>query len=105
MNDFDHNDTIEVDWVLGAAFMINKELFDSIKGMDERYFLYYEDMDICRRIKLNNKKVVYYKNATMTHYHQRTSAHIKSIMDIFKNKILQIHIKSAFKYSYKFYLK
>jgi len=105
MNDFDHNDTIEVDWALGAAFMINKELFDSIKGMDERYFLYYEDMDICRRIKLNNKKVVYYKNATMTHYHQRTSAHIKSIMDIFKNKILQTHIKSAFKYSYKFYFK
>lgn len=105
MNDFDHNDTIEVDWVLGAAFMINKEFFDSIGRMDERYFLYYEDMDICKRVQLNNKKIVYYKNATMIHYHQRTSANIKNIMDIFKNDTLKIHIKSAIKYSYKFYLR
>lgn len=105
MNDFDHDSTIETDWVLGAAFMIKKSFLKDIGYMDERYFLYYEDMDICKTVKLNNKKVVYFDKATMTHYHQRASANVKNIISIFKSKIVQTHIKSAFRYSYKFYLK
>lgn len=105
MNDFNHNENIETDWVLGAAFMINKDFLDKLGGIDERYFLYYEDMDICKSVKLNNKKVVYLKEATMTHHHQRATANVKSLLSILKNKVALTHIKSAFRYSYKFYLK
>lgn len=105
MNDFNHEETIEADWVLGAAFMINKEFFDKIGGMDERYFLYYEDMDICKTTKLNNKKVIYLTTAKMIHNHQRATANIKNIFILLKNKIVLTHIKSAFRYSYKFYLR
>ena len=39
-----------VDWVTGAAFVINKFAFEKIKGFDEDYFMYYEDIDLCARL-------------------------------------------------------
>ncbi|MCX7833768.1 MAG: glycosyltransferase family 2 protein [Ignavibacteria bacterium] len=40
----------KVDWVTGAALFIKKSTFESITGFDERFFLYYEDADLCKRI-------------------------------------------------------
>jgi GT2 family glycosyltransferase len=43
MNDFNHDYTIETDWVLGASIMISHNFIESIGNkLDERYFLYYE---------------------------------------------------------------
>lgn len=43
-------DYTEVDWVSGCALIIPRELFDKIGGWDENFFLYYEDVDLCRRV-------------------------------------------------------
>ncbi|EKD58954.1 MAG: hypothetical protein ACD_56C00020G0009 [uncultured bacterium] len=40
-----------VDWVSGAAFLISKKLFLSIGGFDQNFFMYFEDVDFCQRIK------------------------------------------------------
>ncbi len=50
---------IDVEAVYGAAMLIEKDLFWQIGGFDERYFLYYEDMDLCRKLKKTNKKIFY----------------------------------------------
>ncbi len=41
--------TIDVDWVAGASMMIRRAVFDTIGLLDEQYFLYYEEVDFCRR--------------------------------------------------------
>lgn len=61
------NDRIEVDWVMGASFIIPKTLFDSVGGFDPDYFLYFEEVDLCRRIKSKGYSVYYLPQIRVIH--------------------------------------
>ncbi len=67
MLDFDHDSVKEVDWVSGCCMMIRKEVFRQIGGFDENYFLFNEDVDICRAAWNNGFKVVYCPTAQINH--------------------------------------
>lgn len=95
MADWDHSTTREVDWVLGAAFMLRREAIPDGKVMDERFFLYFEDVDLCLRMRKAGWKVMYYPDAVMVHHHQRASA--RAIW----NRAKLEHIKSWIKFSWK----
>jgi N-acetylglucosaminyl-diphospho-decaprenol L-rhamnosyltransferase len=41
----------DVDWVVGACFIIRRDLWDAIGGFDESYFLYFDDVDLCTRVR------------------------------------------------------
>jgi GT2 family glycosyltransferase len=45
------SEPIEVDWVSGAYMMLRRDAFTSVNGMDEQFFLYWEDADLCRRLR------------------------------------------------------
>ena len=49
----------KADWVSGAALFIKREVFDILKGFDENFFLYFEDMDICLRARQKGYKILY----------------------------------------------
>lgn len=49
MLEWDHRETRIVDQVIGAAFMIRGRLFRQLEGFDERFFVYYEEVDLCLR--------------------------------------------------------
>lgn len=49
----------EVDWVSGAAFAVRKDLFEKIGGFDENFFMYFEDVDLGKRIKDAGGKILY----------------------------------------------
>jgi GT2 family glycosyltransferase/glycosyltransferase involved in cell wall biosynthesis len=60
-------DDIETDWISGACMIIRRKAIEEIAGFDERFFLYWEDTDICRRIKEAGWKVVYHPKAKIIH--------------------------------------
>lgn len=57
----------EVDWVSGACLLARKEAVERVGVLDERFFLYFEDTDWCRRMWLAGWRVVYWPRATVVH--------------------------------------
>ena len=69
-----YSEVTTVDWVSGAAFVIPKYIFDEIGGFDEEYFLYYEDSDLCRRVRNAGYEVKYYPFSEIVHYKGENTA-------------------------------
>jgi N-acetylglucosaminyl-diphospho-decaprenol L-rhamnosyltransferase len=49
-----------VDWLAGAFIMVRREVYKETNGLDEKYFMYAEDMDWCLRIRKAGSEIVYY---------------------------------------------
>lgn len=94
------NMPFEVDWLMGSGLMTKKEYINKIGFFDERYFMYFEDVDLARRFRLKGFQVVYYPESVFTHYHIRASLK-KGLTDVFINKYTRIHITSFLKYMWK----
>ncbi|MBW3624944.1 MAG: glycosyltransferase [Armatimonadetes bacterium] len=67
MTDWDHRSPREVDWVSGAAMLLRRECLDGIGLLDEAFFMYCEDVDICYRAWQQDWKVRYCPDAVITH--------------------------------------
>ena len=78
------------DWVSGQFMFFSSELYKEINGFNTKYFLYYEDVDICRRVKKINKTIALYSNICIIHNARRDSH--KSF------RFFKIHIESMFKF-------
>lgn len=61
------------DWVAGMFMLFRREAFEKAGGFDERFFLYYEDVDICRRLRRLGLEVRLVPQATVMHEAQRAS--------------------------------
>jgi GT2 family glycosyltransferase len=57
-----------VDWVSGACMVVRKKAFEDVGFMDECFFMYWEDVDWCKRIWHSGWKVVYFPQASIVHY-------------------------------------
>lgn len=62
------SDTAVVDWLSGACLLGRRDALAQVGGFDERYFLYWEDADLCRRLRLRGWHVRYVPAATATHH-------------------------------------
>jgi GT2 family glycosyltransferase len=63
-----------VDWVFGAFMLVRRDCFTAVGGMDAGFNLYYEDVDLCYRLRERGLRTVYYPELQFTHHHMRTSA-------------------------------
>lgn len=64
---------VAVDWVAGMFMLFRSETYRALGGFDEAYFLYYEDVEICRRLRRLGHKVVYVPAAAVVHDARRAS--------------------------------
>jgi N-acetylglucosaminyl-diphospho-decaprenol L-rhamnosyltransferase len=73
-NDYKVNSqTVYPDWVAGMFMLFRREVFEKLGGFDERYFLYYEDVDLCARLRLCGYAVALCPAAKVVHHAQRSS--------------------------------
>lgn len=96
LSDWDHSMTREVDWVSGACMMVRRQVFEKIGLLDEKFFMYCEDVDLCYRAKEHGWKVYYLPEASVIHYIGYSSRSIgyRSIIE---------HHKSMFQFYKKHY--
>jgi len=88
-----YKELYDVELLHGPCLLIRSYLFDLIGGFDQRYFLYFEDLDLSMQIRHLNKRVVIDSNISVIHRLQRESSS--------NFKLFLIHLSSLF----KFYLK
>jgi GT2 family glycosyltransferase len=91
----------DVDWVQGSALCIRRSVLERIGHFDERFFMYFEDADLCRRIWKSGSRVTYVPQARIVHYHGRGSM-IRWPWQAVTNRLTRIHIWSGLKYFLKY---
>jgi GT2 family glycosyltransferase len=86
----DPDDPHEIDAVSGAFLMIRREVIDSIGLLDERFFMYGEELDWCLRTKKAGWPVMYYPNAEIIHYKGECSKfnHRKAAFEFYRSMYL-----------------
>lgn len=83
-----------VDWVIGACILMRRDAYSKVKGLDEHYFMYAEDLDVCTRIREAGYEVVYYPPMEVEYKGTRSARH--------SWKYTKVFLKSHFYYWRKF---
>ena len=68
-------DAADVDWVVGACLAVRRSAFDEIGGLDERFFMYSEDEDLCFRLRTKGWRVHYLPGVEVRHVGGGSVAH------------------------------
>ena len=91
------------DWVGGMFMLFRRQIFEQLHGFDERYFLYYEDVDICARLRLLGHEIAQCPQVKVIHCAQRRSHrnarylswHFMSMTRFFLSKVYRQISQSA----------
>lgn len=102
MADLDRKAHSEVDWLLGGAIVARRLAALKVGLLDERFFLYFDDVDWSRRFWEAGFKVVYVPASEMVHFHKRESAE-GEWWKIVTNRVGRAHLKSAVRYFLKYH--
>jgi hypothetical protein len=94
MTEWDHATTRQVDQIMGAFFLVRRGLFNDLGGFDERFFVYFEEVDFSRRAKMQGWTSVYFAGAKVFHAGGGTSQQVKA-------RRLFYSLRSRILYSFK----
>jgi hypothetical protein len=92
----DYSKIQTVDWLIGAFIMVSRQAYEATEGLDQKFFLYAEDLDWCTRIRESGFEVVYYPKAVITYKGTRRARHNSKYARIF----ISSHIRYWKKYGY-----
>jgi GT2 family glycosyltransferase len=85
-----YDEEIETDFVSGAAMLVKREVFEAIGLFDDRFFLYYEDNDLCQRARLKEFKIMYIPSAVVYHANAQSTGLGSPVQDYYitRNRML-----------------
>ena len=75
----DETQACEVDWVPGAFSIIRRDVMEAVGGFEEDFFLYYEEVDLCRRIKKMGYQIWYWPQIEVIHYGGESSKTVEHL--------------------------
>ena len=101
MKDFDHRKTQPIDWATGAALFVRGKWGKKVGFFDERYFMYFEDTDLCRTFWSRGWPVYFKGDVAIQHGHERASAKVPGLKSVLMNPLTRVHIKSLLQYAWK----
>lgn len=93
------DETQEVLFASGCFLMMEKEDFQAVKGFDSRFFMYFEDNDLCLRLRQAGKRIVYLPQAKITHFYGKGSHRSFKLFRIFITSM----VKYFNKWGWEFY--
>ncbi len=76
----------EVDWLNGACLVVRREVLETIGGFDEGFFMYSEEMDLCRRAREAGWRVVYVPQAVVIHHEGKSSQQVATARHVYFNR-------------------
>jgi len=84
------------DWISGAVVFISRQWFDKIEGWCDDYWMYFEDVDLCKRLSDKGAKIAMLQNVTIKHYHggsTRINYDVKALTksEVIKSRHVYIH--------------
>jgi len=92
--DFDYYLEQEVDQVMGAFFMIRREVIDKVGLLDENYFMWFEEVDYCKMVKAAGYQIKYFPQAAIIHCGAKS---FKQVLTIKRQKLLNVSSLYYFK--------
>lgn len=101
IGDWDRKSSELVDWVQGSCLTVRRATMDDIGQLDERFFLYFTDVDWCRRAWQADWHVRYFCEPAVIHYYHRESADQFGWRSLF-HRITRIHITDWIRYLRKY---
>jgi GT2 family glycosyltransferase len=85
---------VEVDWVSGACMLVRRVAYEAVGGLDEGFFLYWEDADFCRRLKRAGWRTMYVPSTSAIHVGARSSRHAaRASLEAFHKSALRLYRK------------
>ncbi|MBE1274802.1 glycosyltransferase [Enterovibrio baiacu] len=82
---------LKIEWAAGSFLLFKVNCFNELKGFDEKYFMYFEDADICTRANENGFNVYYFPNIKAVHYASHQNRKLLSMHFIW-------YLKSSLRY-------
>jgi GT2 family glycosyltransferase len=100
---WDHSQPKPVGWVVGAYFLIRRETMEAIGVLDERYFLYFEEIDYCLSARRAGWEVVFYPHASVIHLGGQSSVKTGERVSSKGRQMIAIRITSEYRFYRKLY--
>lgn len=90
----------QVGWIMGAFFMLKKEVFDKTLGFDEKFFMHMEEVEWCKRIKDYGYKIWYSPFIKMIHLHGASTNFDLGLSFLNELKGIKYYLNKHYKFSY-----